>query len=162
MAEINNFDLPRFLKSAWGMVVANASNDPTGRDNLLVIADPSAGVVRVIDFEHASPPDFGPPAILEKLSGIFRMDLPHVLLPARSNARLALWKEEAGDAEFPQPRGVCTDRVGNFWVVDRANGSVERFQYNPELRRLAYIGHLSGFVHPIDVAYLRCDGGTLG
>ncbi len=148
--------LPTFTRGAWGIVAANAENDPDGPDNLFVIVDDMSCRVHALDFLHSKPVSLTSSQrdVLDLLS----ISVDKVKLPVLNTSGFNDRNREVNEG-LSNPRGICTNRLGDFWVADMGKSRVVRYHYDNAKKYLRYIGSLTHLNQPMDVAFAKGFGG---
>ncbi len=148
--------LSTFTQGAWGIAVANADNDPDGPDNLFVVVDDVAFHVNVLDFLH--PNIITPSGKEREILDLLNINLSNVRLPSFSSSGFNDKGLEMKEG-LSNPRGICTNRSGDFWVADMGKNRVVHYRYDSAKRKLNYLGSLYNLNQPMDVAYSPAAGG---
>ncbi len=148
--------LSSFTQGAWGLAVANADNDPNGQDNLFVLVDDIGFKLNVLDFLH--PDKVTPSSKAREVLSLLKIDFGKLKLPTITSTGFNDKLLEM-DEGLSNPRGICTNRRGDFWVADMGKNRVVHYRYDTVKHRMIYVGSLSHLSHPMDVSFSPASGG---
>ena len=150
-----DFDLDDHISDIWGICVANADNVKDGEDNLFVFIDPTKKNLGYFDFAHSyNVSSYVSPGLDEiKISlAKFKFNPTKIVVPSSGMFVFPFGEMSREERELRDPRGICTDREGNFWVADRGNDRGLCLGYSPEEQRFLYKGCITG------VKFGKCSG----
>jgi len=150
----SNFEPTRYFHGGWGFEVANAQNDPEGKDNLFVGVDPYDNRAGFLDFVHLQ--GFEITSQGQKAADIFHLDLTKIKIPRTGDMRFP-----QGVPKFKGPKGITSDGLGNFWIADEGNNRVVQFLYHPDKMGFEYRGSVKGLSAPVDVAWIKDEDGAI-
>ncbi|MBD3315389.1 MAG: DUF2341 domain-containing protein, partial [Chitinivibrionales bacterium] len=154
---LSQFDVDDYIEDVWGVCVANGDNQEHGPDNLFVFVDPAQGKMLCIDFAHPYDISNDIGVAIEALStSLLKFDIdPTALIVPTTNLVFLNGFQGISNAKLKEPRGICTDRKGSFWLADKGNDRVLHFRYNPSNLSMDLVGELTGLDKPQDVAVVQ-------
>jgi len=143
-----------YVGGVWGIAVANSANDPSGPDDLFIAVDHKYGSPSFLDFGHPFTFELtdAQEDLAAKLMDVFDIDLDDIMIPTVGAYSTPYSDNGLGSAPFKDPRGICTDRRGDFWIADHGNDRVLCLGYSPEEQRFLYQGCITG------VKFGKCSG----
>lgn len=153
-----DFELDDHISDIWGICVANADNLEDGPDNLFVFVDPTKEYLGYFDFGHSfDVSSYVSPGLDEIKNSLakFEFNPTKIVVPSSGIFVFPFGELSSEERRLRDPRGICTDREGNFWVADRGNNRVLYLRYSPEEQRFVYQGALSGLDRPQDVTVVE-------
>lgn len=151
------FQVTKHTGGLWGVCVANSANDPAAaEDNMLVGIDPDKGRVYFTDFGKVMPLQLTD--AMRTAASIFNVEIPRLKFPAIGEPVMPKRNAYGDKSAFKQPRGIVTDRAGNFWVADMGNDRIVRLFYNTAAAKLEYKGEVKGLSAPTDLALVSQPG----
>lgn len=153
----------RFSSNPWGFCVANGDNQSSGADNLVLITLPKEDNVIWIDLAHSDNllankdlvssiinVDDDVMEVVEKIADILDIKIPNIKIPGGGIFDLPNSPGDGVD-HFRNPRGICTNRTGEFWIADCGNNQIVRARFNTDHNFVELLGMLKGLNSPSDV-----------
>ena len=89
---------------------------------------------------------------MDVVSQLYIEDVKEIVVPSSGVFVFPFGEMSREERELRDPRGICTDREGNFWVADRGSDRVLCLRYSPEEKRFLYRGCITG------VKFGECSG----
>lgn len=155
---LNEFRYQDYIKDLWGVCVANSNNDENGEENLFVFIDPVQGKLASIDFGHPEDISSFISMGIDQLKNSlfkFKINANSIVVPSTNVLLLP-----DGELELKDPRGICTNRKGRFWIADRGNNRIVHLKYDPDRKAFTYLGQLTGLNSPMDVSIIESENAS--
>jgi hypothetical protein len=151
------FRIEDYTAGLWGICVSNSANDPSLlSENMLVGADPVRGRIYFADFGKIQTVQIS--AAMRSAASFFDVEIPRIKPPLIGEPVMPIRNAYGDKSTFKEPRGIVTDRAGNFWVADMGNNRIVRLFYDNTAGRMEYKGEIKGLASPVDVALMSQPG----